>query len=132
MTLVTTKFKSGGLHEKHVVALGKLGTTSAFAFRHRENKKNLRRILIPFVIVAIAIIHLLFLHQTGSNNPLGLNKNTDKIPFHPYFTVKDAVGFVIIIIILTILTSKEPYIPRDPDNFTPANPLATPVHIQPE
>jgi ubiquinol-cytochrome c reductase cytochrome b subunit len=41
----------------------------------------------------MVIIHLLFLHQTGSNNPLGLNKNTDKIPFHPYFTVKDIVGF---------------------------------------
>ena len=49
--------------------------------------------LIPFVIAAIVLIHLLFLHQTGSNNPLGLNKNTDKIPFHPYFTVKDILGF---------------------------------------
>jgi ubiquinol-cytochrome c reductase cytochrome b subunit len=60
------------------------------------------------VITAIAIIHLLFLHQTGSNNPLGLNKNTDKIPFHPYFTVKDILGFAITIIILTVLTLKEP------------------------
>jgi len=88
--------------------------------------------LMPFVIAAIAIIHLLFLHQTGSNNPLGLNKNTDKIPFHPYFTVKDILGFTIIIIALVVLTLKEPYILRDPDNFTPANPLVTPVHIQPE
>jgi len=88
--------------------------------------------LIPFVITAMVIVHLLFLHQTGSNNPLGLNKNTDKIPFHPYFTVKDILGFTIIIIALTVLTLKEPYILRDPDNFTPANPLVTPVHIQPE
>ena len=88
--------------------------------------------LIPFVIAAMVLIHLLFLHQTGSNNPLGLNKNTDKIPFHPYFTVKDIIGFAIIIIALTVLTLKEPYILRDPDNFTPANPLVTPVHIQPE
>lgn len=88
--------------------------------------------LIPFVIVGIVIIHLLFLHQTGSNNPLGLNKNTDKIPFHPYFSVKDILGFAIIIIALVVLTLKEPYILRDPDNFTPANPLVTPVHIQPE
>lgn len=88
--------------------------------------------LIPFVIAAIVLIHLLFLHQTGSNNPLGLNKNTDKIPFHPYFTVKDVVGFAITIILLTVLTLKEPYILRDPDNFIPANPLVTPVHIQPE
>nr|YP_009250712.1 cytochrome b [Heterotermes vagus]AMX23041.1 cytochrome b [Heterotermes vagus] len=88
--------------------------------------------LMPFVITAMAMIHLLFLHQTGSNNPLGLNKNTDKIPFHPYFTVKDIVGFAIMIMLLSTLTLKEPYLLGDPDNFTPANPLVTPVHIQPE
>nr|WMY23999.1 cytochrome b [Mimeutermes giffardii] len=88
--------------------------------------------LMPFVIAAMALIHLLFLHQTGSNNPLGLNKNTDKIPFHPYFTVKDILGFAIAIMMLTILALKEPYLLSDPDNFTPANPLVTPVHIQPE
>nr|URH17045.1 cytochrome b [Aparatermes thornatus] len=88
--------------------------------------------LMPFVITAMVMIHLLFLHQTGSNNPLGLNKNTDKIPFHPYFTVKDMLGFTIMIMALTILTLKEPYMLSDPDNFTPANPLVTPVHIQPE
>nr|QAX91062.1 cytochrome b [Schedorhinotermes sp. 6 MW-2019] len=88
--------------------------------------------LMPFVIAAMAVIHLLFLHQTGSNNPLGLNKNTDKIPFHPYFTTKDLVGFALTLSILTIITLKEPYLLGDPDNFTPANPLVTPVHIQPE
>jgi hypothetical protein len=71
----------------------------------------------PFVIAAIALIHLLFLHQTGSNNPLGLNKNTDKIPFHPYFTVKDIVGFAVTIILLTTVALKETYILRDPVNF---------------
>nr|WHM51873.1 cytochrome b [Heterotermes convexinotatus] len=88
--------------------------------------------LMPFAIAAMVMIHLLFLHQTGSNNPLGLNKNTDKIPFHPYFTAKDIVGFTIMIMLLSILTLKEPYLLGDPDNFTPANPLVTPVHIQPE
>nr|WHM51743.1 cytochrome b [Gnathamitermes grandis] len=88
--------------------------------------------LLPFAIAGMAMIHLLFLHQTGSNNPLGLNKNTDKIPFHPYFTVKDLFGFAITIMMLTILTLKEPYMLSDPDNFIPANPLVTPVHIQPE
>jgi ubiquinol-cytochrome c reductase cytochrome b subunit len=53
-------------------------------------------------------------------------------PFHPYFTVKDIVGFAITIIALTLLTPKQPYILRDPDNFTPTNPSVTPVHIQPE
>lgn len=88
--------------------------------------------LIPFIIAALVIIHLLFLHQTGSNNPLGTNRNVDKIPFHPYFSFKDLLGIIIILWILTILTLKEPYILGDPDNFTPANPLVTPVHIQPE
>nr|AQP27613.1 cytochrome b [Nasutitermes sp. COL2012-SAS] len=88
--------------------------------------------LMPFVIAAMVLIHLLFLHQTGSNNPLGLNKNTDKIPFHPYFTVKDVFGFTLTLMLLTALTLKEPYILSDPDNFTPANPLVTPIHIQPE
>jgi len=88
--------------------------------------------LLPFIVRAIVIIHLLFLHQTGSNNPLGLNRNIDKIPFHPYFSFKDIIGFIILIIILTILTLLNPYYLGDPDNFIPANPLVTPVHIQPE
>ena len=88
--------------------------------------------ILPFIVAAITIIHLLFLHQTGSNNPLGLNRNIDKIPFHPYFTFKDIVGFIIIILLLLILTLIDPYLLGDPDNFIPANPLVTPVHIQPE
>nr|YP_010947023.1 cytochrome b [Eucorydia linglong]WGO57819.1 cytochrome b [Eucorydia linglong] len=88
--------------------------------------------ILPFIISALVMIHLLFLHQTGSNNPLGLNSNIDKIPFHPYYTTKDIIGFIIMLVILTTLTLKEPYILGDPDNFIPANPLITPVHIQPE
>lgn len=88
--------------------------------------------LLPFVILALTIIHLLFLHQTGSNNPLGINRNLDKIPFHPYFSYKDIIGFLIIIIILITLTLHNPYLLGDPDNFIPANPLVTPIHIQPE
>nr|YP_010759154.1 cytochrome b [Haploperla japonica]WEY03878.1 cytochrome b [Haploperla japonica] len=88
--------------------------------------------VLPFIVAAAVMIHLLFLHQTGSNNPLGVNSDVDKIPFHPYFTFKDIVGFLILIMILTLLTLLEPYMLGDPDNFTPANPLVTPVHIQPE
>jgi ubiquinol-cytochrome c reductase cytochrome b subunit len=88
--------------------------------------------LLPFIVAAATIIHLLFLHQTGSNNPLGVNSDVDKIPFHPYFTFKDVVGFVVLMIILTLLTLLDPYLLGDPDNFIPANPLVTPVHIQPE
>ena len=88
--------------------------------------------LFPFIILATTVIHLLFLHQTGSNNPLGINRNSLKIPFHPYFTFKDIVGFIIIIIALLLLSLWSPYLLGDPDNFIPANPLVTPVHIQPE
>nr|WHM51496.1 cytochrome b [Cryptotermes parvifrons] len=88
--------------------------------------------LMPFVIAAMVMVHLLFLHQTGSNNPLGLKSDTDKMPFHPYFVTKDIVGFLVLLMVLTTLSLKEPYLLGDPDNFTPANPLVTPVHIQPE
>nr|YP_010238976.1 cytochrome b [Megalinus hunanensis]QTE20691.1 cytochrome b [Megalinus hunanensis] len=88
--------------------------------------------LLPFVVAALVMIHLLFLHQTGSNNPLGTNSNIDKIPFHPYFSFKDLFGFIMMLMILTILTLTNPYLLGDPDNFIPANPLVTPVHIQPE
>nr|YP_009995908.1 cytochrome b [Pterodecta felderi]QNQ64859.1 cytochrome b [Pterodecta felderi] len=88
--------------------------------------------ILPFIIMMMTMIHLLFLHQTGSNNPLGINSNLDKIPFHPFFIFKDLIGFIILILILTLLTLSNPYLLGDPDNFIPANPLVTPVHIQPE
>nr|YP_010564277.1 cytochrome b [Colobochyla salicalis]UYX62287.1 cytochrome b [Colobochyla salicalis] len=88
--------------------------------------------LLPFVIMMMTMIHLLFLHQTGSNNPLGLNSNYDKIPFHPFFTFKDLLGAIILLFLLIMLTLTNPYLLGDPDNFIPANPLVTPVHIQPE
>nr|AQM39860.1 cytochrome b [Tegra novaehollandiae viridinotata] len=88
--------------------------------------------ILPFIIIAMVMIHLLFLHQTGSNNPLGINSNIDKIPFHPYFSFKDILGFIIMMMILTFITLINPYLLGDPDNFTPANPLVTPIHIQPE
>nr|QNH68843.1 cytochrome b [Anartia jatrophae saturata] len=88
--------------------------------------------LFPFIILMLTMIHLLFLHQTGSNNPLGINSNLDKISFHPFFTFKDLIGFIILIFILIMLTLINPYLLGDPDNFIPANPLVTPIHIQPE
>lgn len=88
--------------------------------------------ILPFVVLAIVIIHFIYLHQTGSTNPLGINSNIDKIPFHPYFSYKDILGYIIIISALLILNFTSPYLLGDPDNFIPANPLVTPVHIQPE
>jgi len=88
--------------------------------------------LIPFVIAAISAIHLLFLHQTGSNNPLGLPSDSDKVPFHIYYSTKDLVGIIVLLTTLTAITLFYPTVLGDPENFIPANPLVTPVHIIPE
>nr|YP_010363445.1 cytochrome b [Atkinsoniella aurantiaca]UNZ12546.1 cytochrome b [Atkinsoniella aurantiaca] len=88
--------------------------------------------LLPFIVSMMVIIHLFFLHLTGSSNPIGMNSNIDKIPFHPYFTIKDLLGFMIVLTSLLMLNMLEPYMLSDPDNFTPANPMVTPIHIQPE
>lgn len=88
--------------------------------------------LLPFIVAAFRAVHLLFLHQTGSGNPLGLNRNFDKVSFHPYFRRKDIFGFSIIIAILFFICLRNPWTLGDPENFIPANPLVTPVHIQPE
>nr|YP_010952811.1 cytochrome b [Trapezia rufopunctata]WMQ53231.1 cytochrome b [Trapezia rufopunctata] len=88
--------------------------------------------VLPFIVAAASIIHILFLHQTGANNPLGISSQLDKVPFHPYFTFKDIVGFIVMLSILLLLSLTNPYLLGDPDNFIPANPLVTPPHIQPE
>nr|YP_010128657.1 cytochrome b [Eremias dzungarica]QPZ47116.1 cytochrome b [Eremias dzungarica] len=88
--------------------------------------------LLPFIILSISMVHLLFLHETGSNNPTGLNSNSDKIPFHPYYSYKDALGALIMLLCLLYLALFSPNLLGDPENFTPANPLVTPPHIKPE
>jgi len=88
--------------------------------------------LLPFIILMLIIIHLYFLHDTGSTNPLGTNSNLTKVPFHIYFSFKDLLGFLLFILIFILINLQYPYIFRDPDNFTPANPIVTPIHIQPE
>nr|ABY48626.1 cytochrome b [Xantusia sp. Yucca Valley] len=88
--------------------------------------------ILPFIIIAMTMLHLLFLHETGSNNPTGLNANTDKISFHPFFSYKDLVGVMMITMLLLILALFSPSLLGDPENFTPANPMMTPPHIKPE
>nr|QYY47847.1 cytochrome b [Bufo gargarizans] len=88
--------------------------------------------ILPFVIAGASMLHLLFLHQTGSSNPTGLNPNFDKIPFHAYYSYKDLFGFAIMLALLALLSTFAPNLLGDPDNFTPANPLVTPPHIKPE
>nr|ACL14730.1 cytochrome b [Girardinus sp. DDEN9] len=88
--------------------------------------------LLPFIVTAATLVHLIFLHETGSNNPIGLNSDADKISFHPYFSYKDLLGFVLLLTALTALALFSPNLLGDPENFTPANPLVTPPHIKPE
>nr|AEF98022.1 cytochrome b [Lepus mandshuricus] len=88
--------------------------------------------ILPFIIAALVMIHLLFLHETGSNNPSGIPSDSDKIPFHPYYTIKDLLGFLVLILLLMLLVLFSPDLLGDPDNYTPANPLNTPPHIKPE
>nr|AEX93086.1 cytochrome b [Aphanius sophiae] len=88
--------------------------------------------LFPFVIAAATMVHLIFLHETGSNNPTGLNSDADKVSFHPYFSYKDLLGFAILLTALASLALFSPNLLGDPENFTPANPLVTPPHIKPE
>nr|BAA07018.1 cytochrome b [Bubalus bubalis]BAA13663.1 cytochrome b [Bubalus bubalis] len=88
--------------------------------------------ILPFIIAGLAMVHLLFLHETGSNNPTGISSDTDKIPFHPYYTIKDILGALLLILALMLLVLFAPDLLGDPDNYTPANPLNTPPHIKPE
>nr|UIW24547.1 cytochrome b [Mus minutoides] len=88
--------------------------------------------ILPFIIAALVVVHLLFLHETGSNNPTGLNSDADKIPFHPYYTIKDILGVLIMLLFLMTLVLFFPDMLGDPDNYMPANPLNTPPHIKPE
>ncbi len=90
--------------------------------------------LLPFVIVAVVFLHLWALHRFGSNNPLGIDAKgpQDKIPFHPYYTMKDAFGLGVFLIIFSAAVFFFPNYMGHPDNYIPANSLVTPAHIVPE
>jgi ubiquinol-cytochrome c reductase cytochrome b subunit len=88
--------------------------------------------LLPFIILALVVIHLLILHEYGSNNPLGLRSYNDQIPFHPYFSIKDYYGLIVYLTFFLLYVLIMPDLLGHPDNFIPANPLVTPAHIVPE
>lgn len=88
--------------------------------------------LLPFILVGLVVLHLIALHQHGSNNPLGVSANIDRVAFHPYYTFKDIVGFLAFFLVLSIIVFYMPNLMGHPDNYIPANPLVTPTHIQPE
>jgi len=90
--------------------------------------------LLPFIIAALSIAHLITLHQVGGSNPLGLNSvsSVSLVNFHPYYSFKDLFGFVLAISLLVFLVFFFPNLLGHSDNYIPANPLVTPTHIVPE
>jgi ubiquinol-cytochrome c reductase cytochrome b subunit len=90
--------------------------------------------LLPFVILAVVLLHLIALHRFGSNNPLGIDKRgpQDTLPFHPYFTIKDLFGLVVFLLIYSFFVFYAPNFLGSSDNYIPANPMQTPNHIVPE
>ncbi len=88
--------------------------------------------LFPFILAGLALVHIILLHDTGSNNPTGLTSEIDKVTFHVYFTAKDAYGFLLLGMLISLFIFYSPNYLGDAENFIPANPLVTPVHIMPE
>ena len=88
--------------------------------------------LLPFVLTAVVIVHMASVHVDGSNNPLGINSNVDKITFYPYFYVKDLFGFLLFVVFFSFFVFFNPNTLGDPDNYIPGNPMVTPAHIVPE
>ncbi len=88
--------------------------------------------LFPFIILGLVGLHLILLHEYGSNNPLGSNYRLDYIPFHPYYTSKDLVGILVALMIFSVFVFFMPNALGHSDNYIPANPMVTPTHIVPE
>jgi len=88
--------------------------------------------LVPFVLVALVLLHVIFLHEGGSNNPLGISFSVDSIAFTPYYTWKDAFGLFGFLAVFSSFLFFLPNTLGHPDNYVPANPMVTPAHIVPE
>ncbi len=89
--------------------------------------------LLPFVLAALALMHLIALHDSaGSGNPLGVSANYDRLPFAPYFLFKDLITIFIFFIALSILVFFMPNLLGDSENYVMANPMQTPPAIVPE
>ena len=104
-----------------------------FAVRNATLTRFFRlHFILPFILAALSIIHLFYLHRTGSSNLLGVRRNLDKTSFHPYFSIIDLIGFIIFFIFFLSIAFFAPWDLGDPENFIAANPIVTPIHIQPE
>nr|YP_010534076.1 cytochrome b [Amblyomma latum]UXX50171.1 cytochrome b [Amblyomma latum] len=88
--------------------------------------------ILPFVLMTMSMLHIMLIHEKGSSNPMGISMNIDKVPFHSYFTIKDILGIFISLTLFSIIIFIFPYSLMDAENFDMANPMITPIHIQPE
>jgi len=88
--------------------------------------------LLPFILAALAVMHLIALHEHGSNNPLGVSSNTDRIYFHPYYSFKDLVGIFVFFLVLSTFVFYYPNILGHASNYIPADSMVTPINIVPE
>jgi ubiquinol-cytochrome c reductase cytochrome b subunit len=88
--------------------------------------------MLPILIAAIVVVHLILLHEKGSSNPTNTHTNIDKIKFNPSLSLKDTLPTFVIIMMIIALISNSPNYLGDVENFNPANPLVAPLHIQPE
>jgi ubiquinol-cytochrome c reductase cytochrome b subunit len=87
---------------------------------------------LPFIIAGVSLLHLALLHKDGSNNPLGISSTSDKIPFYPYFVIKDTFAFFSFLLLFILFVFYFPNSLGHPDNYIPADSLHTPAHIVPE
>jgi ubiquinol-cytochrome c reductase cytochrome b subunit len=88
--------------------------------------------MVPFLIAGAAFLHIVLLHDQGSNNPLGIKADVDKIPFFTYLVIKDAYSLLVFIVFFALFVANAPNLLGHPDNYIEAQPLVTPTHIVPE
>ena len=88
--------------------------------------------LLPFLLVVLMLAHLYFLHEEGSSNPLGTDTNHEAVCFHRLYTFKDLTGLIVVGRVFLYICLCSPDLFSDPVNFSPADPMKTPAHIQPE
>ena len=90
--------------------------------------------LMPFVLLALVLLHVWAVHVCGANNPLGVERTNpkDRVPFYPYIVIKDLVAVALFLLIAAAFLFFMPNALGHPDNYIPADPLVTPAHIEPE
>jgi len=87
---------------------------------------------LPFILLALVGVHIILLHENGSNSVLGINHKVDLIPFNPYFIFKDIFSTLLLLFAFNFYAIKHKPAIIDADNYIEANPLVTPAHIVPE